>query len=151
MAKAILIAEDTEDDVLVVLDALEKAGIKNPILTVGDGDLAIAYLNGDGRYADRDKFPLPAVLLLDLKMPRMSGFQVMEWLRTQEKFKNLLVIVLSGHHELKEVQQAYKLGAHSFLIKPCNAEDIKNLVGWFSEHWEGSATTPPRGNWVRPS
>jgi CheY-like chemotaxis protein len=103
---------------------------------MNDGDQVIAYLKGNAPYADREKFPLPSVLLLDLKMPRMNGFQVMEWLHAQKEFKNLLTIVLTGHEELKEVQQAYKLGAHSFLVKPCKSEDIKNLIHWYSEHWD---------------
>jgi CheY-like chemotaxis protein len=144
MAKAILIAEDVEEDAVMVMDSLKKAGVKNPVLTVQDGDEVVAYLKGEGRFAERNKFPFPSVLLLDLKMPRMGGFQVMEWLRTQEIFKNLLIIVLTGCHELREVQKAYSLGAHSFLIKPCNPDDIKNLVRWFAAHWEGEGAAPPR-------
>src|SRR4029079_5971139 len=109
---------------------------KNPVQTVSDGDLALSYLKGDGAFANRDRFPLPSILLLDLKMPRVSAFQVMEWLQTQPQFKKLLIIVLSGHNQLREVQGAYKLGAHSFLIKPCTGDDIGNLMLWFSEHWE---------------
>ena len=135
MAKAILIAEDDENDAVLLKLALQKAGVENPVFTMNDGDQVIAYLKGDTPYANREKFPLPSVLLLDLKMPRLSGFQVMEWLHAQKDFKSLLVVVLTGHDGLREVQQAYKLGAHSFLIKPCKSEDIKNLIHWYSEHW----------------
>ena len=139
MNEAILVVEDNEEDAMVVLNALRNAGVKNSVHTVSDGDLAVAYLRGDGAFADRRRFPLPGILLLDLKMPRVSGFEVMQWLQTQPQFKKLLIIILSGHNELREVQQAYKLGAHSFLIKPCTAQDIENLMRWFTEHWEVGA------------
>ena len=138
MDNAILVVDDNDEDVMAVLMALRDAGVKNPVQTVSDGDLALAYLKGDGAFANRDKFPLPGILLLDLKMPRVGGFQVMEWLQSQPQFKKMLLIVLSGHNELREVQQAYKLGAHSFLIKPCTANDIANLMQWFAEHWDVS-------------
>jgi len=144
MNQAILMVEDNEEDAIMVREALRNAGVKNSIHTVTDGDLAIAYLKGEGAFADRDKFPVPSILLLDLKMPRVSGFQVMEWLRAQERFRKLLIVVLSGYNELREVQQAYRLGAHSFLIKPCTAQDIENLMRWFAEHWEVGTESVPR-------
>ena len=144
MDNAILVVDDNDEDVMAVLMALRNAGVQNPVQTVSDGDLAMAYLKGDGAFSNRDKFPMPGILLLDLKMPRVAGFQVMEWLRTQPQFKKLLIIILSGHNELREVQEAYKLGAHSFLIKPCTANDIGNLMRWFSEHWEISMDGVPR-------
>jgi CheY-like chemotaxis protein len=144
MDNAILVADDNDDDVMGILMALRNAGVKNPVQTVSDGDLALAYLRGHGAFANRERFPLPGILLLDLKMPRLGGFAVMEWLQTQPQFKKLLIIVLSGHNQLREVQQAYKLGAHSFLIKPCTADDIGNLMRWFAEHWEVDMDGVPR-------
>jgi len=136
MGNMILIAEDNEEDMLAVLDALRKAGVQNPVQTVSDGSSALAYYRGDGAFADRARFPMPDILLLDLKMPRVGGFEVMEWLQQQAHLKKLLIIVLSGYDQLREVQKAYQLGAHSFLIKPCTANDIQNLMRWFAEYWE---------------
>jgi len=128
MNRPILLAEDFEADALIVQRLLKKAGVANPILVVPDGGEAIAYLNNDGPFRDRQKFPLPAVLLLDLKLPNKTGFEVLEWCRTQPHLKDLFIVVLSGHHELREVNQAYQLGAHTFLTKPANQENILNAI-----------------------
>jgi CheY-like chemotaxis protein len=135
MAKTILIAEDFADDAVHLQQALKDSGIDHPVITVSDGDEVMAYFNGEGRFADRLSFPLPAVLLLDLRMPRVDGFQVLEWLQKQAGFKELLVVVISGYQELKDVNLAYQLGARSFITKPCKPEDIKLLTTAFAAHW----------------
>jgi len=136
--KPILLAEDVEDDAVVIKHTLKKAGVINPIITVYDGEQAIAYLAGNGIYTDRDLFPLPGVLLLDLKMPKCGGFEVLEWLKTQPQLKELLVIVLSGLNQLDSINRAYSMGAHSFLAKPCTVEDIANLTKNFKGYWNHS-------------
>jgi CheY-like chemotaxis protein len=141
MAKAILLAEDFEDDAVFLQRVLKKAGVVNPVMVVGDGDKAIAYLRGDGVFSDREKFPIPGVLFLDLKMPGKNGFEVLEWLKDQSQLKELLVVVLSGYHEVRDVNRAYALGAHTFLVKPCNQEDFANLMKAFAGHWIHSS--PP--------
>jgi CheY-like chemotaxis protein len=149
MPKLILIAEDTEDDAVVVRQCLKDAGVKNPVVTVDDGEKVIAYLKGENEYADRKKFPIPSILLLDLKMRKVGGFQVMEWLgKHPKKFKNILIVVLSGHQELENVRLAYQLGARSFLTKPCQVEDVKNLIRAYSTCWdlETPIRTPVFGN-----
>jgi DNA-binding response OmpR family regulator len=78
----------------------------------------IAYLRGDDKYADRRRYPLPGLLLLDLKMPRKNGFEVLQWLREQPEFAQLQVVVLSSSDEIKDINRAYELGANSFLVKP---------------------------------
>ena len=124
MTRPILLAEDFEADALAVRRLLNEAGVTNPVIVVPDGGEAIAYLNNDGPFRDRQKFPLPEVLLLDLKLPNKSGFEVLEWCKTQPHLKDLFIVVLSGHYQLQEVKQAYHLGAHTFLTKPANQEDI---------------------------
>ncbi len=136
--KPILLAEDSEDDAFVVRSTLKKAGVLNPVLVVDDGAKAVAYLRGDGFFADRDLFPLPDVLLLDLKLPKLSGFGVLEWWRTQPHLSYILVIVLSGYHDLESVKRAYALGARSFLMKPCSVEDVLNLRQAFAGSWNRS-------------
>ena len=140
-SKTILLAEDLEDDAGIIQYIFKKAGVSNPVMVVPDGAEAIAYLGGDNHYADRAKFPLPVVLLLDLKMPKRSGFEVLEWCKTRPDLKDLLVIVLSGHHDLGAVNRAYALGAHSFLVKPCNVEDIRNLTKTFKGYWVESGAS----------
>lgn len=137
MAKLILIADDDENDALAISRTLKKAGIKNSSITVSDGAEVIAYFKGQGNYRDRKKFPMPSVLLLDLKMPRIGGFAVMEWLNDQKEVHgNMLVVVLTGHGDLENVKRAYSRGARSFLVKPCQIEDVRNLVRGYSAYWE---------------
>lgn len=142
MTKTILLAEDSQDDIDLFLHVMRKSGLRNPVIVVHDGEEAIAYLKGEGNFADRDKYPLPEILMLDLKMPRMNGFQVLDWIQTQEHLKKLLVVVLSHLGETREINQAYDLGARSYLTKPVTTEDLVNLTTHFGGYWE---RTPSRG------
>ena len=141
--KTILLADDSEDDVAWVLRILAQAGVVTPVQVVPDGDQVVAYLSGMGPYANRGLFPLPGVLLLDLKMPRRDGIQVLEWCQSQPQLKEMLVVILSGHHELLQVKHAYSLGANSFLLKPITAADLANLMKSFTGYW---VCTPPLGS-----
>lgn len=139
MSRTILLVEDYEDDAILLQMALASAGVGNPVILVKDGDEAIAYLKGEGIFSDRQKFPLPGVMLLDLKMPRKDGFEVMAWLKTQSEFKEIPIVVLSGLQEIKQIEKAYSMGARSFLAKPCLPEDVKNLMTGFPGFWEPRA------------
>ena len=121
---------------MALRQALKDAGVKNPVRRVDDGDKVIAYIKGEKQYEDRKKYPFPEILLLDLKMPRISGFQVMEWINGTRFKGDFLIVILSGHGELENVRVAYQLGARSFLTKPCQAEDVQNLVGAYPKFWE---------------
>lgn len=136
MTKPILIAEDYADDVLMLEIALRKAGIANSIHAVGDGEEAMAYFAGQGAYADRNQFPLPGVLFLDLRLPRRNGFEVLQWLRSRAEFKDLLIVILTGARETRYVQHAYQLGANSFIVKPCHLSNICTLILYFGKYWE---------------
>jgi CheY-like chemotaxis protein len=140
----ILLVEDSEDDAVITQAMLKKAEVLNPVLVLSDGAKAIAYLKGDGFYADRELFPLPRVVLLDLKMPVKNGFKVLEWWQTQPQLKDLLMVVLSGYRDWESVKRAYSLGAQSFLVKPCKVEDLLNLRQTFSHYWGQSALQPPK-------
>ena len=115
---SILLAEDNENDIIMLRRAAHSARFNNPLSIVNDGAEVIAYLQGEGKYADRRRYPLPALLLLDLKMPRKNGFEVLQWLREQPQFTNLQVVVLSSSDEIRDINRAYELGANSFLVKP---------------------------------
>ena|SRR5215469_9753968 len=141
MSKAVLIAEDSDDDAMAIRAALRNAGVTLPLRFVTDGSSVIAYLKGAREYVDREIFPLPNVLLLDLKMPRLDGFQVMEWLKTQKQFHDLLIVVLSGMGELSNIREAYMLGARSFLIKPIRVTDVRNVMRAYSTYWEPDLTS----------
>ena len=129
MAEAlILLAAEREDDVFLIREALVKARISHPIYVVRDGEGVIEYLNGQGKYANRAEYPLPNLLLLDLKMSRKDGFQVLQWLRQQQsQLRTLPVVVLTTFGELREVHFAYWLGANSFLVKPLDFRNFEKL------------------------
>src|SRR3989442_7719191 len=111
----ILLAEDREDDILLIRRAFEKGGIRNPLFVVRDGEEVVSYLEGIGRYSNREEYPLPDLLLLDLKMPRMDGFDVLRWLRQQPGLGSLRVVVLTASDQIRDVNVAYRLGANSFM------------------------------------
>jgi CheY-like chemotaxis protein len=137
----ILIAEDSEADIFFLFRVLDQAGVVNPIFVVRDGTEALAYLEGAGRYADRSKFPVPGIVLLDLKLPGRDGFEILRWRRTQSHLKRTLFVAVSTYDGVYQINLAYETGADTFLSKPLTAEDILNLVSSFQEYWELS-----RGN-----
>ena len=141
MAKLILIADDDENDLTAFRQCLKKAGAKNPVIAVDDGEKVIGYLKGEGKFENREKYPIPAILFLDLKMQRVGGFEVMEWIR-DTKFRDILIVALSGHGELESVRRAYQLGARSFLIKPCEVADMLNLMAAYSTYWDLKVPIP---------
>ncbi len=108
--------------------AFGKIGLEPRLYSVCDGAEAIDYLAGKGRFADRREFPLPDLMLLDLKMPRRDGFDVLTWIRTQPAFRALRVIVLTGYPDSHAIEQAYELGAASFLQKPVDFVEFPHLI-----------------------
>jgi len=131
----ILLVEDDPNDVLLIRRAFRKSDVTNPIQVVGDGEEAIAYLSGRGPYADREHYPLPVLLLLDLKLPRKSGFEVLEWLRQQPGLKRLRVAVLTSSAETPDINRAYDLGANSYLVKPVRFEGLLRMVQTLNLYW----------------
>ena len=125
----ILLAEDREGDITLVQRAFERAGIGNPLMIVRDGEEAINYLSGAGRYSNRTLYPRPGLLLLDLTLPLVDGFEVLHWIKSQPGLKNLLVIVLTASDRIRDASQAYRLGAHSFLVKSVDFQDAAALAG----------------------
>lgn len=132
----ILIADDNEDDAIAVVQTLKAAGVKKRLTLVEDGKDVIAYLRGDKTYADRAKYPVPTVLLLDLKMPRLGGFEVLEWFRHAMPTRDILIVILSGNQNPEILNRGYALGARSFVRKPCRTVDIQNLVRAYSSYWQ---------------
>jgi CheY-like chemotaxis protein len=139
----ILVAEDRPDDVLMLKRAFEQAAIETPIYFVNDGEEAIAYLQGSGKFANRDEYPLPDLLVLDLKMPRKNGFEVLEWLRQRPGLGSLRTVVLTTSDRIWDVNRAYELGANSFLVKPLDFTDFKNTIGAIYSYWM-SLDKPPQ-------
>ncbi len=134
-ASAILLVEDNDDDVFLMRHALNGAGVTNPVFEVDTGQEAVDYLSGAGRYADRTQYPMPVVVFLDLKLPLMSGHEVLAWIRSQRQLESLLVVVLTSSNEPTDVRRSYSLGANSFLVKPLNARQVVDLAKAFNWSW----------------
>lgn len=134
-SRSVLLVEDDPDDVLLTQRAFRKLGVPTSMQVVGDGEQALAYLVGRGDYADRERFPLPDLMLLDLKLPRRSGFEVLEWLRAQPGLRRLPVVVLTGSRESVDVNRALDLGANSYLVKPVGFDDLLEVVRTLRLYW----------------
>ena len=150
----ILLAEDREDDILLIRKSFARAYITNPLQVVRDGEELIAYLEGEGKYANRDEYPLPDLLLLDLKMPRKDGFEVLAWIRKHPTLRSLPVVVLTSSENMRDVNNAYQLGANSFLVKPMDFENFIEMSRFIGGFWlqmnKGPETSrPPRKNGLR--
>jgi CheY-like chemotaxis protein len=146
----ILLAEDEEDYVLLIRHAFSKANIPNPLYVVWNGQEAISYLKGEGKYSNRDEYPLPDLLLLDLKMPRVNGFEVLAWIRQQPGLSSMRVLVLTSSDEIRDVNEAYRLGANSFLVKPIDFEDVTSLSRLILDFWLTRSKTPETFRPLRP-
>lgn len=134
----ILQVEDEANDVFLLQRAFLQAAIPNPVQVATDGQMAIDYLSGIGRFADRAKYPLPGLVLLDLKLPRRSGREVLEWIRSKPGLSKLIVIVFTSAQYVGDVSLAYELGANSFIIKPFDfskyVEIARLLKGWWLQY-----------------
>jgi CheY-like chemotaxis protein len=120
--------DDSENDVTLMNVAFRRARLNNPLQVVHNGEEAIAYLAGQRQYTDRKKFPLPAVMLLDLNMPMKDGFEVLDWLRKQSGLKRFSIIVLTASLRPEDVERAFELGAHSYLVKPAALDDLVTMI-----------------------
>jgi CheY-like chemotaxis protein len=133
--QSILLIEDDPNDVLLTRRAFARLNILNPLHVVEDGDHAVAYLEGGGDYADRSRFPLPVLILLDLKLPRRSGLEVLAWMRGQPGLKRLPVVVLTSSQESADINRAYDLGANSYLVKPVAFESLIEMARALNLYW----------------
>ena len=137
----ILLVEDEDDDVFLLKKALTSAGVKNRAVVANDGNEAIDYLSGMGRFADRQEFPYPALVLLDLKLPYRSGLEVLAWMRRQTNLPPTRVAVLSSSSEPRDLKAAAELGAGTYLVKPPTSEMVHDLIRTLSLDWLRSDTT----------
>jgi CheY-like chemotaxis protein len=140
---AILLVEDNENDVYFMKRAFKTAEISNALHVVGDGQSAIDYIAGNGVYADRAQFPQPCLVLLDLKLPRKSGIEVLTWIRQQSQSRTVIVIVLTTSREPHDIVTAYQLGANSFLVKPNDVLQLIEIVKAMKRFWLEFNEFPP--------
>jgi len=135
----ILLVDDDENDVLLTRMAFEKNGIHNTIHWARDGVEAIAYLNGEGEFSNRQMYPFPEVLLLDLKMPRMTGLELLTWIRDHPDYKVIPTIIMTSSKLEADIKQAYSLGANTYMIKPASLDQLVKMVKSAHEYWALSA------------
>ncbi len=131
----VLHVEDDENDVLLLDLAFKQAGITTPVQVVSDGQQAIDYLARVGRFADREKYPAPRLVLLDLNLPGKNGLEVLDWIRDQPALKDLVVIVFSSWAHKGDVEHASKVGAHSYVLKPMDIDQYRKFAKRVKDTW----------------
>ncbi len=139
----ILLAEDSDDDVIFIQRALRRAEIKNPLQRVKDGEEAIEYLSGAGIYSSRQKFPYPSFILTDLKMPRKNGLEVLHWIKENPTYRVVPMVMLSSSNNQDDVRRAYELGANAYHLKPTNYEELPNLLRGIYDYWSRTEKPQP--------
>lgn len=138
----VLLVEDNPSDVFIIQRTFRKLKVDIALEVAADGDEAIAYLDGTGKYADRERFPMPALILLDLKLPRRSGFEVLEWIRKQPVLCRVPVVVLTSSRHPDDVNLAYDRGANSYVVKTVNPSETEELGTIIHRYWLGINQRP---------
>ena len=131
----VLHIDDDPNDIELFQAAARKANVRFLVQNVADAEQAMAYLNGTGLYANRGAYPIPDLILLDLKMPKASGFDVLRWIRSHPEAGNLPVVVFSGSELQDDIEQAYEVGADSYLVKPIGFNALVSLVKNIDRNW----------------
>ena len=137
-----LLVEDDENDIVLVRRAFSKSNLLNPLMVVRNGEDAMAYFMGIGAYKNRAEYPLPSLVLLDLKMPGMGGIEFLKWLRQQLGYGGTRVVVLTSSNLMRDVNAAYQAGANSFLTKPVDFERFVEITNALSGYWMRTDTAP---------
>ena len=133
--RLILIVEDDEDDITLLQAAIRRAEVRNPVKVVRDGAEAIKYLEGVGAFEDRLAYPFPGALFLDLKLPKLNGFDVLQWMKEHKECKVIPVMVLTASAVERDVTKAYQMGANSFMVKPSSLDKLTELVDLAFRFW----------------
>ena len=133
---SVLLVEDDLNDIFIVKRAFKKARLQNPLQVVTDGQEAIHYLRGLGKYADRETHPLPTLIVMDIKMPRKTGFEVLEWVKGQGRpLRRIPVVIVSSSDNPSDINQAYELGANAYMVKPMDYRAVEHLFQSITHYW----------------
>jgi CheY-like chemotaxis protein len=136
---SILVVEDDDSDYFLLERAFRKNNINNPIYRVKDGLDGLHYLQGSGDFTDRTKFPFPDVIILDLKTPRMSGLELLAWIRDHPECRVIPTVIMSSSQQDVDVSKAYELGANTYFVKPSTFQDLVELTSSIQDYWRRGA------------
>ena len=132
----VLLVEDDLNDIFLVKRAFKMAHIQNPLQVVTDGQEAIHYLRGEGKYADRAQYPLPKLIVMDIKMPRRSGFDVLEWVKGNGRpLRRIPIVIVSSSDNPADINRAYELGANAYMVKPVDFKKVEHLFESITHYW----------------
>src|SRR5882672_3653494 len=132
----VLLVEDDLNDIFLVKRAFKLSEVKNPLQVVTDGEEAMLYLKGEGKYADRDQYPLPKLIVMDIKMPRKSGFEVLEWLKNSgQPLRRIPTVIVSSSDDPNDINRAYELGANAYMVKPMEFRRVEHLFQAITQYW----------------
>lgn len=132
---AVLLVEDDLNDIFLVKRAFKMARIPNPLQVVTDGLEAIYYLRGAGKYSDRSAYPIPRLIVMDIKMPRKTGFEVLEWVKQDPKLRRIPVVIVSSSDNPADINHAYELGANAYMVKPVDFRAVEHLFQTITSYW----------------
>ena len=141
--RVILYAEDDENDAFLFQHALSRADIGRRLVIVPNGRSAIEYLSGTGAYADRTQYPLPSLVLLDVKMPVLSGLDVLKWIRSSPAHAKLAVFMMTSSNEDSDIRRAYSEGVDGYLVKPNKVDDLVQMIRSLEKHWLSQNRSSP--------
>ncbi len=133
---SVLLVEDDLNDIFLVKRAFKMAHIQNPLQVVTDGLEAMAYLRGEGKYANREQYPLPKLIVMDIKMPRKSGFEVLDWVKGESRvLRRIPVVIVSSSDSAADINHAYELGANAYMVKPVDFRAVEHLFESITHYW----------------
>ena len=131
----VLLVEDDLNDVFLVKRAFKLGLIQNPLQVVTDGQEALNYLQGQGKFANRQEFPMPGLVVMDLTMPRMSGFEVLEAVRADDRLRPLPIVIVSASDNPADINRGYRLGANAYMVKPMDSRGVEHLFQSITHYW----------------
>lgn len=131
----ILLVEDEQTDVRLFKRALSRAGVENSVEHLDRGDTALAYLQGIGSYADRERYPIPVLIILDVKLQGLSGLELLHWIRLQKPLRRIPVLVLTSESSDRYMEAAYDAGANSYLLKSFSPDEMERVVSLITQYW----------------
>jgi two-component system response regulator len=133
--KNILLIEDNQDDIELTIRAFRKNNLKNEIIVIKDGEKAVEYINGTGEYIERDQNKQPAVILLDLKLPKVDGIEILRQIKSNPRMKVIPVVILTSSLEEKDISNGYSFGANSYIRKPVDFNKFQEVVQYLGIYW----------------